>query len=322
MSEKNISSSSSKLDKLHFFYFKNRAFALLIIISILIIGTFASFDTAEARRMGSGRSFGRQSQSIQRAIQRQQPIQNRFPSQANRTTNGALSHSRWLGPLAGLIAGLGIAGLMSHFGLGEVFSGMISNFIIISIFVFSAIWLIRKIKSFRNQDDLVYASNYRSRRFPLYSTNEQVFQSQPYKDSDYTNEASYYSKEKAIVPDNFNTDTFLRNAKVYFIRLQAAWDNGNMQDIREFTTPEMFAEIKLDFDERGNEKNQTDIAQLDAELLDIEVQGNEYIASVRFYGLMRESLNELASPFEEVWNLSKCGSEGWILAGIQQLCRH
>ena len=53
------------------------------------------------------------------------------------------------------------------------------------------------------------------------------------------------------VPAGFDTEAFVRNAKVYFVRLQDAWDRGNSNDIREFTTPEMFAEVKLDIDARG-----------------------------------------------------------------------
>ena len=123
------------------------------------------------------------------------------------------------------------------------------------------------------------------------------------------------------VPAGFDTDAFLRNAKVYFVRLQDAWDRGNVNDIREFTTPEMFAEVKLDVDARGSAPNRTDVVQLNADLLGVEDRPNEYLASVRFHGLIRESEGAAAEPFVEVWNLSKqkVGNEGWLLAGIQQV---
>jgi predicted lipid-binding transport protein (Tim44 family) len=126
------------------------------------------------------------------------------------------------------------------------------------------------------------------------------------------------------VPANFDTDAFLRNAKVYFVRLQAAWDAGNMDDIREFTTPEMFAEVRVDLASRGAQANQTDVVQLNADLLGVEERDNEYFASVRFQGLIRESAGSAAEPFVEVWNLSKSRvtSDGWLLAGIQQVNQH
>jgi predicted lipid-binding transport protein (Tim44 family) len=123
------------------------------------------------------------------------------------------------------------------------------------------------------------------------------------------------------VPEGFDTEAFTRNAMVYFVRLQDAWDRGNVNDIREFTTPEMFAEIKLDVDARGSAPNRTDVVQLNADVLGVEDRQAEYLASVRFHGLIRESEGASAEPFVEVWNLSKqkSGNEGWLLAGIQQV---
>lgn len=122
------------------------------------------------------------------------------------------------------------------------------------------------------------------------------------------------------VPTDFDTQGFLRHAKTYFIRLQAAWDKADQQDIRSFTTPEMFAEIKMQIQERGATGNHTDVVTLDAELLGIETVADEYLASVRFTGMIRESEHATAEPFTEIWNLSKpvTGDTGWLLAGIQQ----
>jgi predicted lipid-binding transport protein (Tim44 family) len=123
------------------------------------------------------------------------------------------------------------------------------------------------------------------------------------------------------LPADFDVEGFLRSAKVYFVRLQAAWDAGDQADIREFTTPEMFAEIKLDLTERGAAPNQTDVVQIEAELLGIEEQGRNALASVRFHGLLREAPGAAVAPFSEVWNLVKPLSDthGWLLAGIQQV---
>jgi len=121
------------------------------------------------------------------------------------------------------------------------------------------------------------------------------------------------------VPADFDVAEFVRNAKVHFIRLQAASDEKNLADIREFTTPEVFAEIKMQLDEDKVAINKTDVVNLDATLLGIETGPTEYLASVRFSGSVRENEAE-ATPFAEVWNLSKpvAGRGGWLLAGIQQ----
>jgi predicted lipid-binding transport protein (Tim44 family) len=123
------------------------------------------------------------------------------------------------------------------------------------------------------------------------------------------------------VPADFDVAGFLRNAKVHFIRMQAASDEKNLADIREFTTPEVFAEIRMQLDEEKGAAGKTDVVNLEAALLGIETGPTDYLASVRFSGSMRENNQAEAAAFEEVWNLSKPveGRGGWLLAGIQQL---
>jgi predicted lipid-binding transport protein (Tim44 family) len=123
------------------------------------------------------------------------------------------------------------------------------------------------------------------------------------------------------IPADFDTTSFLRHTKTYFVRLQAAWDSANINDIREFTTPEMFAELRLQIQERGPSASHTDVVHLDAELLGMEIVDADHLASIKFSGMIKESESAPPEPFNEVWNLSKpCnGQGGWVLAGIQQL---
>jgi predicted lipid-binding transport protein (Tim44 family) len=103
--------------------------------------------------------------------------------------------------------------------------------------------------------------------------------------------------------------------------MQAAWDKADAQDIREFTTPEMFAELKMQLTERGASANHTDVVSLDAELMGVETVAEEHLASVRFNGMVKEDEHASAEAFNEIWVLSKpvSGNGGWLLAGIQQV---
>ncbi|CAG4890905.1 Tim44 domain-containing protein [Paraburkholderia saeva] len=319
-----------------------RRIGLLAMVGLIMAGTLASLD-AEARRMGGGRSFGRQSNTTQQSTtpppaQPAQPMQQSAQgAQAQRAqpapaATPAPGRSRWLGPIAGLAAGLGIAALLSHFGLGEAFAGAMANFIIIALIAMVAVWLIRKFMGRRrNAGTPAYAGSAGSPTLNAsgtgYSAQEPVYTAPP--SNPYAAPLGSASDASAVgaapsVPANFDTEAFLRNAKVYFVRLQAAWDVGNMEDIREFTTPEMFAEVKVDLSSRGADVNQTDVVQLNADLLGVEDRGAEYLASVRFSGLIRETAGAAAEPFVEIWNLSKStrADEGWLLAGIQQVAQH
>lgn len=126
---------------------------------------------------------------------------------------------------------------------------------------------------------------------------------------------------RPAIPADFDVEGFVRNAKVHFIRLQAANDAGNLEDIRAFTTPEMFAELKMDFVDRSDSAQSTDVVKIDADVIEVAEESGRYIVSVRFSGLIREDKQGPVEAFEEVWNLVKPieGAGGWLLAGIQQM---
>jgi predicted lipid-binding transport protein (Tim44 family) len=123
------------------------------------------------------------------------------------------------------------------------------------------------------------------------------------------------------VPPGFDTEAFLRHAKASFIRMQAAWDRGDLADLREFTSPEVFAELQLQIQERGGNQDYTEVVSIDAQLLGIETTERDYLASVQFNGMIRNAPGAQAEPYVEVWNLAKplSGDGGWVLAGIQQI---
>lgn len=314
-----------------------RRIGLIAMVGLIMAGSLASLD-AEARRMGGGRSIGRQSNTVQQQSAPSSPSQSNSAMQQRAqpapapspAAAAAPNRSRWLGPIAGLAAGLGIAALLSHFGLGGAFAGAMANMIVIAVLAMVGIWLVRRFmnrKRDTGQPAYAGASPSLNAGNTGYAPQEPRYSAPP--TGSYLEPQGNPLNTPAInpapaVPAGFDSDAFLRNAKVYFVRLQAAWDVGNTEDIREFTTPEMFAEVKVDLSSRGSEANQTDIVQLNAEMLGVEERANEYFASVRFSGLIREAPGAAAEPFVEVWNLSKANraGEGWLLAGIQQVAQH
>jgi predicted lipid-binding transport protein (Tim44 family) len=122
-------------------------------------------------------------------------------------------------------------------------------------------------------------------------------------------------------PAGFDVAGFLRGAKLNYMRLQIANDEGNLEELREFTSDELFEELKKDVVQRGGARQQTDVMALNADLLEVVTEGDRHWASVRFSGTLRESPGAAPQGFEEVWNLAKpvSGAGGWYLAGIQQM---
>lgn len=284
-------------------------------IALLAFGL--TMQAAEAKRLGGGKSIGMQRDS---AAQRQAAPPASSPQQAapapQTPTPAAQPPKRnWLGPIAGLAAGIGLAALLSHFGFGEG----LANFVMIALLVFAAIFVLRLL--FRRpapsmaagDQGMQYAGVGGPHMAPIpraepLAANVEPAASQP------------VAARTATLPPDFDVAAFVRVAKVQFIRMQAAHDAGNLADIREFTTPEMFAEIKLDIDERGSATQHTEVINVEAEVLEVVTESSRHIASVRFHGTMREAQGAPVEAFDEVWNLVKpLQGGGWILAGVQQL---
>lgn len=115
-------------------------------------------------------------------------------------------------------------------------------------------------------------------------------------------------------------EEMLRQMKVIFMRLQAAYDAKDIADIRRYTTPEVLAEIQMQIQERGNDANQTEVMQLHAELLERWYDDLHELVSVRFSGTIKEDPQTGSHPFEEIWHFqAKSGNNAWFVAGIQQI---
>lgn len=338
-----MASSSFDSSKQLSWHFSKRI-RLFAVATMIAAGTLVTLD-AEAKRMGGGRSMGRQSQTIQResAPPAQQPARSTQPgtqpgagAQAQRAQTApaapaaAPARSRWLGPIAGLAAGLGIAALLSHFGLGGAFAGAMANVIVVALLAMVGIWLVRKLLSLRRKPATLAASGGgapMSREAfdggydaPASRTGVSATSGASAASAAAMVGAADATHAAFARPADFDEPAFLHHAKVNFVRLQAAWDAGDVADIRAFSTPQMFAELKLDLDARSGERNQTDVVQLNAELVDLAEDSFEYAASVRYSGLIREAPGAAAEPFAETWQLTKPkrGADGWLLAGIQQ----
>jgi predicted lipid-binding transport protein (Tim44 family) len=289
-----------------------------LIAMLVMLGTMTiSISDADARRLGSGSSIGRQSPSVSKA-----PAQAARPAAPAATPPGATPPkpaSPWRGILGGALLGLGLGALFSSMGIGGGMASMISSILMIALLAFAAMFIYRmfKGKSSGSNASPAYAGGSTpeigSRVEP--SGQAAAFQAVPAASGGNEITAPWG------IPADFDVPGFLRNSKTYFIRLQAAWDSADIGDIREFTTPEMFAELRLQIQERGASPNHTDVVSIDAELMGIETVGNEYLASVKFTGMIKEAVNAPAEAFSEVWNMAKpvSGSGGWTLAGIQQL---
>ncbi|AHE67743.1 Tim44 domain-containing protein [Legionella oakridgensis] len=258
-----------------------------LLITLLAFGLVV--NEASAKRFGGGRSFG-----VQRS---KSSLFSANYAKNNKSLGQRSQASKWGGVLGGLLVG----GLLASLFMGHGLANGLISWLIVGSLIFFLISFMRK------------------RMQPGFQTARSAGFSQ-YRFSNAANFSSARAEDYQAVdyPNGFERESFLRDAKVKFIRLQAAYDQKNMQDLSTFTAPEIFAEIKMQIEERGDEPNVTEVVQLDAELLDVARQADGWIATVRFTGFIKEN-NDPMTQLDELWHFRQFGhSNDWVVGGIQQ----
>lgn len=298
-------------------------------IAALVAGLAVTFvsETADAKRLGGGRPAGMQRAAPDKPAQQTpatpgnpqgaqaNPAAQPNPSAAAPTSAAAPKRS-WLGPVAGLAAGLGLAALFSHLGLGDELASFMMLMLLAVVAIVVIRWLTRRFAGTATaRPALAGAAAGGASPGPWQPAQRAA-----------TPAAAPINGHAALdaappgLPADFDAAAFQRLAKMIFIRMQAANDRADVSDLRAFTTPELFASLRLDLQERGEAAQQTDVVTLDAELLDYAQESDRQIVSVRFHGLIREEADAGAQPFDEVWHLVRpAGGDGssWAIAGIQ-----
>jgi predicted lipid-binding transport protein (Tim44 family) len=301
--------------------------ALAVVVTLGL--TMTAFDAEAARRMGAGKSLGMQRQATPNkaptAAPAQTPAAN--PAAAAAAAPAPAPKRSWMGPLAGLAAGLGLAALASHFGFGGELASMLMIGLLAAGIMVAVGFFMRKRAAAKagTVDGMQYAGagapTHLSPAAPAYKVEMPGTSTGSSIGSAIGSSVGSSVPVRQAIPADFDVAGFVRNAKVNFIRLQAANDTGNLDDIRQFTTPEMFAQLKMDLTERGAATQHTDVERIEGEVLEAVEEGAHYVVSVRFTGQIKAEGHAPAEPFDEVWHLTKPlqGAGGWLLSGIQQM---
>ena len=283
-----------------------KRFFMLLAIFLTSASLFAA--TAEAKRFGGGGSIGKQRTMAPQQAQK-------APAAAPAQTPAAApapAGNKWLGPLAGLAIGAGLGALFASMGLGE---GM-GTILMILLGGMAVIFLISFLRKKQPQPAMQYAG-----AGAPYNAPQPV--QQPLAGTATAINAAP-ATSAGNIPADFPVESFLRSAKTSFIRLQAANDRKDLSDIREYTTPEMFAEISMQMQERDDAPQKTDVIAINGELLEVNEENDWAIATVRFTGQLREN-NGMPENVDEIWHVQKNLRDNksvWLLAGIQQTILH
>lgn len=328
-----------------------RLSVMAVVAAFLSLGVLPS--DAEAKRMGSGGSFGRSAPS---QFQKSPPAS---PSGAASTapskqqaTNGAAAgntaaaapRNRFLGPLAGLAAGLGLAALFSHLGMGAGLAEFMGTLLMVGALVFAVVFLVRMLRGQKgNKPQPAYnapgASGNNSYRQAPEASRYTAPASNPINDpvpgmgtprsdqgfGQFGNASAFDAPLPAAtpvkdLPHGFDEANFVNSAKKFFVTMQGVFDQGDVAGLREYCSDEVVDHLRAEIESRGNAVNRTDVVTLNAQLIGFETDVDEQIATVAFTGLLREEQDADATEINELWIMSRpVSGGGWVLSGIHNL---
>jgi predicted lipid-binding transport protein (Tim44 family) len=283
-----------------------KRFLLLLTLILASLSILAS--TAEAKRFGGGGSIGKQRTMSAPAAPKAPAA---APAPAAPPAAAPAAGNKWLGPLAGLAIGAGLGALFASGGMGGL-GGALGG-IMAALAIGAVVMLLISFFRKKQQPAMEYAGA------------GAPYAAEPYQAPANVSASSASTPVAAApvshIPPDFPLEAFLRSAKTSFIRLQAANDRKDSNDVREYTTPEMFAEISLQFAERDNTPQKTEVVSVNAELLEVVTENDMAIASVRMSGELREN-GGAADHYNEIWHVQKNLKDEhavWLLSGIQQV---
>lgn len=298
---------------------------MITLFTVLCAGVllFTMPPEVEAKRMSSGQTVGKQYSVPSKTDAAPSVAPQRVPQTPGATPSQS-GASRWLGPLAGLAAG----GLLAAMLFGDGFQGLqIMDVLMVGLLIVGGILLFKMLRG-RSPQPATAPGAFGGG--PVASSSEPM--SAPMDRSDVAHPRSVWNTlggqqgASAVggssAPGWFSAQSFTEGSKTHFMRMQAAWDRGDLRDIAEYTTPELYAALQAERLRTGTEDSFTEVVQLNAELLGTQRDGEHLVASIRFSGLIREERGAAPEAFSEIWHVihdwEQAGGD-WYVAGIQQV---
>ncbi len=301
---------------------------------------------AEARRLGGGGSFGRSAPSQFQKSPSTAPsgTTSTAPSKQQATNpagatagTAAAPRNRFLGPLGGLAAGLGLAALFGYLGFGAGMAEFLGTMLMIAAAVFAVMFLVRMLRGQQaakprpaySAPGATSSGQNSYRQASTNPINDPVPGMGAPRDDQgfgqFGNASAFDAPMPAAtpvkdLPAGFDEANFVNSAKKFFVTMQGVFDKGDVDGLREYCSDDVVDHLRAEIEARGNAVNRTDVVTLDAQLIGFETDVDEQIATVAFTGMLREEQDAAAEEINELWIMSRpVSGGGWVLSGIHNL---
>lgn len=278
--------------------------AFWTLFSVLIL-TFGIAHQADAKRFGGG-GFGK-SKAVP-TQQRQAPQKQEQAQQQNPAAPAAGAAGK--GMMGGLLGGLLAGGIFAYLLGSGAFEGI--QFMDILLIALVGFVLFKLLRRRAPQPAAAYAPG-----------SAQPQQRQSFDMGSFGGSAAPAAAPAGAavidLPAGFDQQAFIDGALEHYRAVQNAWNSGNLDVIAEYVKPELFAQL-ANQRQQMDSAPQTDIVDLNAEIIAAGTQGNIAEISLLFRGLARDAGEQSEDGIFDVWHLERDLSKDnapWLIVGIE-----
>jgi len=270
---------------------------------------FAMVSEADAKRFGGG-GFGKTFKTSPFASKKATPAKNAQQNQTGKKKSGMMG-----GLMGGLLAGGIFAALL---GSGAFEDIQVMDMIIMALLAFAAFKLFKGFMSSRQQVQPRMAANgnnQQQQNFEVPHTADEV------KNQIQATQATGFNHDDVPfnLPEGFDQQGFIDGALSHYRTVQDSWNKGEVETIEEYVSPELFTALS---EQRAKlvDPPQTEIIELNAEIVRADQAGNSAEISILFRGTCKDELEKSQDGIFDIWHLQRdlsTENADWVIVGIE-----
>ncbi|MEK9713838.1 MAG: Tim44-like domain-containing protein, partial [Thalassolituus sp.] len=130
-----------------------------------------------------------------------------------------------------------------------------------------------------------------------------------------------FSEQGSVIklPEGFDADAFIQGSLDHYRLVQTAWNEGNLDLIREYVSPALYEALAAQRN-RLMVPPQTEILDLDAEIVRADETATHREISLLFRGRCKDDLEKSEDGIFDVWHLERdmtTDNAPWVVVGIE-----
>lgn len=284
---------------------------LLATLFTALFMMFAMVSEADAKRFGGG-GFGKAFKTSPFASKKATPTKNSKQKQAGQKK----------GLMGGLMGGLLAGGLFAALlGSGAFEDLQVMDMIIMAALAFFAFKLLRGFMAGARPRQQASMAGLEKTQQPRQSFDIPSASGAEGQDKEAQIQAIPFNQDDVPfnLPEGFDQQGFIEGSLSHYRTVQASWNNGELETIQEYVSPELFTALSQQRN-KLEQSPQTEVLELNAEIVRADQAGSSAEISILFRGICKDEIENSQEGIYDIWHLQRdlsTENADWVIVGIE-----